>query len=575
MTVLALAAVLLVLLVSPAQAATRQIVLGPGQHPSAVFTTPRQDDPRTVHAVWATTSGFDPAERVLNAIGYCRWRVGAASCEDRKTLLVFGREGQFSSPEITRVHEGRGRDFSDVLVITDTRCCGVEQTGRWMLTSRNGGTTWTTQRVSTMGGAHGSMLHRAGMFEAVYPQALVAPTVPSLTTIGGGWASFGFPVALDHLPNLYAPGTLKTQFQGFADDGGQTVHAEGMGILSDGRPFAVGYPPAERGQSPFVRTVLPGANPGSVASGWTSWRPLALPRHRGSVHTAIEDIAWGNFDEPALLMREILLPNDVLWAVPFAGGTPRRPALVAAATGSPVADRSAGSLAVFNDYGALWPTQQEACPRGRRCLVFRVTDGGAWTGPKDIVRSVPLDGPYFADATLTMAVGYGRIAGAWTERRPEASGLPEARLAYLCTGVIEHNTGCQKHERHLFDAPGSPNASLGAPNLVTGRAFNASVTGRHIRRVRISLLPPRCRPRSTGDQCFALRRPVRIARNAAPFTARFSRLPVASSFSTISVWQNRLCGVDAYLYRLQARVTFRGGQRVILRRNLSVCPPLP
>ena len=204
-------------------------------------------------------------------------------------------------------------------------------------------------------------------------------------------------------------------------------------------------------------------------------------------------------------MREILLPNDVLWAVPFAGGTPRRPALVAAATGSPVADRSAGSLAVFNDYGALWPTQQEACPRGRRCLVFRVTDGGAWTGPKDIVRSVPLDGPYFADATLTMAVGYGRIAGAWTERRPEASGLPEARLAYLCTGVIQHNTGCQRHERHLFDAPGSPNASLGAPNLVTGRAFNASVTGRNIRRVRISLLPPRCRPRSTGDQCFALR----------------------------------------------------------------------
>ena len=68
---------------------------------------------------------------------------------------------------------------------------------------------------------------------------------------------------------------------------------------------------------------------------------------------------------------------------------------------------------------------------------------------------------------------------------------------------------------------------------------------------------------------------MRIARNAAPFTARFSRLPVASTFSTISVWQNRLCGVDAYLYRLQARVTFRGGQRVILRRNLSVCPPLP
>ena len=96
MTVLALAAVLLVLLVSPAQATTRQIVLGPGQHPSAVFPT-RQDDPRTVHAVWATTSGFDPAERVLNAIGYCRWRVGAASCEDRKTLLVFGGAGRASS----------------------------------------------------------------------------------------------------------------------------------------------------------------------------------------------------------------------------------------------------------------------------------------------------------------------------------------------------------------------------------------------------------------------------------------------------------------------------------------------
>jgi hypothetical protein len=570
MLALALAAVVLALFASPAQAITRQIVLGPGQHPS-VAVPPSTS--RVVHAVWATTSGFDESEGVLNAIGYCRWRVGRPACETRQTLLVMGREGDFSAPEITAVLErrqnGPSTNYTPLLVITDSRCCGADQTGRWVLTSRDDGDTWRAARVSTLSSAHGSMLHRAGMFEVVHPGVVDPPAGPSLTFIGSGFATFGFPVALDHVHDLNSPLPLNTTFPGFADDGARRVDAEGMGILPDGRLFAVGYPRDDRGGAAFMRTTLPGANPRDVAGGWTPWQPFTLPLSRESAGTAIEDVAEGAAD---LLVRENLGLNDVLWALPLAGSTPGRRALIAAATGDPVTPRSPGRLAqALQDSSAVWVTQKEACPRGRRCLVFRRTENGAWTGPKEIVRSVPLGGPDFGDATLAARFG-NDLAVAWSESRRGGSGLPEVRLAWPCAGPTDSVRGCERNQSK--PAHHVPFAELGAPNIVSGRSFTATVTGNRIDRVRVTLLPPVCRPPSTGDPCFAFRRPVRRGDGSAPYTARFTRLPVNRSASTISFWKNRLCGVDAYLYRLRARVVFTTGTRATLWRNLSVCPPL-
>jgi hypothetical protein len=586
MVALVLAAVVvLALFAQPVQAETHELVLGHGQHPSAVFSS-RSDGSRFVHAVWATTSGFDESEGVLNAIGYCRWRLGAPACENRQTLLVMGREGEFSSPEITRYFERRvtdpnpirapGTDYTEVLVITDARCCGADQTGRWVLTSRDGGDTWGGARVSRLGSAHGSMLHRAGNFELISPRVVDAPAGPSLTMIGSEFATFGLPVALDHVADLNAPMTLNTEFPDFADDGAQRVYAEGMGTLRDGRPFAVGYPGNDRGGAAFVRTALPGANPRDVAGGWTPWQPFALPRGRESVHTTIEDVARYEDTAPALLEGEILRDNDVLWAVPFDGGVPGRRTLLSGATGTPVADSSVGSLVVFGDNSyALWPTQQEGCPRGRRCLVWRKTErpSSAWTGPEEIVRSVPRDGPYLGGATLAVGFADQEIAATWSERRDDASGLPVVRLRWLCQ-ERRIRSSCQRHEWNSGERHGAPYARLDAPNLVTGRSFTARVLERKVDRVRLTLLPPSCRPPSTGDSCFAFRRPVRVADDSAPFSAQFKRLPVNPNASTLGFWQNRLCGVDAYLYRLRARVTFTEGTRKTLWRNVSVCPPL-
>jgi len=573
MLALVLAALALALFLSPAQAATHQIVLGHGEHPSV-----STDGADTVDAVWATTAGFDESEGVLNAIGYCRWQVGARTCGHRQTLLVMSRDGAFSAPEITTYYErwfdGPRLHKDKVLVITDSRCCGANESGEWVLISRDEGSTWTPARVSKLGSAHDAMLHRAGMFEVIHPGEVDRPAGPSLTTIGGGFASFGFPVALDSVRDIKSPGALRSDFPGFADDGARRVYAEGMGLLEDGRPFAVGYPTDDRGGAAFIRTALPNANPGDVPGGWTPWQPLTLPRGRESVVTTIESVAWGYGQRPALLEGDFLGANDVLLSVPFNGAAPARATLIAADTGSPVAARGAGSLtAAYDEWYAVWVTQQEACPRGRRCLVFRKTDHRAWTDPKEVVRSVPLDGPDIGDVTID-ATTPAAIAAAWTERRRGASGLPQVRLAWLCTAPREH-AQCQHYEwREPGPRHNMPYARLDAPNLVSVRHLTARVTGTHIDRVRFTLVPPRCRPKSTGDSCFAFRRAVRIADRKAPFSARFKRLPRNTTASTIGYWQNRLCGIDAYLYRLKARVTFDTGKHATVWRTVSVCPPL-
>lgn len=574
---------------APASADRKQIVVGQGRHPSVAVTSDRDAGIRA-HIVWGAPSGSDPAAPD-DAIGYCRWRLGAGGCELRKILLPLGSAGSFSAPEIHRVLPPVRRGAvggKQTLIITDGRCCGTEVSGRWMLISRDFGNTWAASRVSLLGrGSFG--VRRAGLLELVHPEQPAGilgqdPTAddgPALTTVGGSTFSFGLPVELDHVPDLYAPPPLAEDFPAFTALPGsdRTVYADALGILSDGRPFAVGYASDAMGRDAFIRTARSANGSRDTAGGWTPWAPLNLPRDtRDNASTDIEGVATANV--PALLVRE-LTTEEVLWAVLIRGGRAAERQLVAGVTGSPVSDFNMAALAASGNFAAAWVSQQEGCPRGRRCLIARATTRDAaarplWTTSKDIIRSVPIGGPLIGAPEIALADGVGAVT--WTERQAQGGALPEVRVGQLCGKEIVTGTGCFDHERRL-DARKPEIAQLYAPDLVAGTSFTARLTGRRLRSAIFTLSPPACRPPRTGDTCQALRRRVVITgsrgrRRTSPFAARFTGLPALRGVSTSAPTKNRRCGVDAYLYQLRAVVRFDNGRRTTVSRNLSVCPPV-
>jgi hypothetical protein len=263
---------------------------------------------------------------------------------------------------------------------------------------------------------------------------------------------------------------------------------------------------------------------------------------------------------------------SALQVVPFDGGRTARGRLIGGSVGLAANYISRDIVgAGAGDLHATWLSHQEGCRRGTRCLLYTRLDRNLRQGPKSVVRSVP-DTP--AQPVLEFATVASNALGdawvAWQERLQSQRALPKIRLAQMCrTRPTAAAPACQEYQAGLG---AGRLATLTAPHLVTGRAFSAGVTaGARVRRVEFRLEPPFCRPPRTGDQCYALRRPVTVVRTRAPFTARFAGLPVARTISTSDPLKNTHCGVDAYLYRLVARVT-AAGRTVTLRRDVSVCP---
>jgi hypothetical protein len=207
---------------------------------------------------------------------------------------------------------------------------------------------------------------------------------------------------------------------------------------------------------------------------------------------------------------------------------------------------------------AVWVTTEEGCPRGSRCLVYRRAEAGKAFGPKEIVRAVPEHGialglPVAAALTLPYV--------AWVERAGIGDRFGNIRVAI----VLDSNRG----DLTLAKKKRLPVVLEAPRDLVTGRRVEAKVTGQGIREVTFTLVPPVCPP--GAGSCYALRRPVRVTRTAAPFRATFSNLPEAPNISTTDPLKNTLCGADAYLYVVRAEVV--GAQkRVVLTHNVSVCP---
>jgi hypothetical protein len=534
----------------PAGAATatdaRQYTIGLGAHPTvAVDTTPRPAEgaPRGwVHVAWATTSGFPESEGVRNAIGYCRLPIGGRACRDRQTLLVLGRFAEFAAPELWRTDDG-------AIVITDGRAPEADLKGRWTLTSSDAGRTWTAAHVSVVERGNSGLLSRARLLE------VLDPADGSLTSVGSSFFSFGFPVNVFRVPRgaVAPPVTAAPEPAPFAADGARTVDTEVLGRLPDGRLFAAGRDRADPGGTGYARVAQPGADV-NLPGAWTAWQPLG-------VTGSFVGVAYAPGAGPTLLMHRTGTQDNSLAASSYDGARvgPPRPLSGDTGAGSPLA---ADLTANGADRHGAWVSDAEGCRRGGRCVVYtRLTPAGA-AGPRWVARVL-------ADTPAQPVLELPAVAGAgdegfvvWQERTPNRDGFPTIRLAH----VIE------AHRRPLPRAAGRV-ATLEAPNLVAGRTVVARVTaGAAIRRATISLRPPVCRPRATGDGCHALRRPVTVVRTRAPFTLRVAGLPVARTISTTDPRKNRDCGVDAYLYLATARVVTAAGT-VTLRRNVSVCPP--
>lgn len=552
---LALAVLAVLALALPAAASgadARQYSIGVGQHPSVAVVT--AGGATTVHVAWATTSGFPEAEGVLNAIGYCRIPPGARTCRDRQILLPLGRFGAGAAPELWTLDDGS-------LVITDGRGPEADQSGRWMLTSRDGGSTWSASNVSRVERGNSGLLTRARHLE------VLDPADGTLWTVGSGFFSFGLPVNLARIRSTdVAPPPQDAEAPpDFASDGARRIYAEVLGRLPDGRLFAAGHDNAQRGNNVYARTALRGADPASPATGWTPWQPLPLS---GAV--------WGTGSTPGRGPTGLLMGAgtglSALQVVPFDGQRTARGRLIGGGVGLAVNEVSRDLVGAGDgDLHAVWLSQQEGCRRGTRCLLYTRLDRNLRQGPKSVVRTVPDTAaqPVLEFATVASnALGDAWVA--WQERLASQRALPKIRLAQMCrTRPTAASPACQEHEAGLG---AGRLATLTAPNLVTGRAFTALVSAAaRVRRVEFRLEPPFCRPPRTGDQCHALRRPVTVVRTRAPFTARFAGLPVARTISTSDPVKNRHCGIDAYLYRLVAKVT-APGRTVTLRRDVSVCP---
>lgn len=527
---------------------SRQFTIGLGAHPTVVVKDDEVFGARTtwVHVAWATTAGFPEGERVLNAIGYCRLRLfGGRTCQDRQVLLPLGRFGAGAAPELWVTDDG-------ALVITDSRGPEPVDQGRWMLISRDEGLTWTVFHTSHLERGNSGLLSRARHLE------VINPADGSLATVGSSFFSFGLPVFVARIDRtaIAPPPESAPGFPDFANDGVRRVYAEVLGRLPDGRLFAVGHVESQPGNNVYVRVQVPGGDPNSPSTGWTPWQPLPLAG-------ALWGVGYSPGVGPTALLHRPGPQYTSVQVVSFDGQTLGRRRMiggdVSLAANSIGTDLNATRDGVMH---ATWYSHNEGCRRGTRCLLYLRLDRRLTPGPKWIVRAVP-NNETQPVLEFPAATGYGPFGlVAWQERSPNIDGLPTIKLAQIG----------EAHRGYLSGRRNQAFATLTAPNLVTSRSFAVRVTaGLPIKRVAFTLLPPFCRPRTTGDQCFALRRPVTRTRLRAPFVATFGGLPVARTISTSDPLKNRHCAADAYLYRLRARVA-TSVKTVVLERNVSVCP---
>jgi hypothetical protein len=537
--------------------------LGTGTHPSIAYALGPTDggtsfkDWEYLHVVWAaSTRGLAP--NTGNAIVYCRIDLHLGTrCHHSAILLEEDAAASFSSPEISVIDRNIERR-TETLVITDTRCCDTRRKGRYVLVSRDDGNTWRVLHPSLLErGDAGPWTGRRGLLEVVHP------TDGTVSFVGGSTFSFGLPTTFQRVPLEYADVRPLAPSPGDFQRGlAKPVRAQVLGLLPDGRLFAVGYD--DDGKA-FWRAIRPGADPNDISGAWTGWTPLAIEGEITSIAYRPGRPTWlmyvGSNYEPRV--------------VSFDGRRLGRPRLLGGSmSGDQTIAPTYGRQDLFMDerggLHATWVTAGEGCLRTKLCLVYRYAEAGKRFQPTQILRVVA---PTQAKIELPQITDDGWSG--WVVSVERRGGAPD--------GTIHLSRAGYPHYGHISGKKVQRLATLEIPeNPVTGRRFTARVAelvgkvevrnaaDRQIAAVKFTLHPPSCPPRTVS--CIALRRQVVITRKAAPFTATF-KVPEARTITTSDPQKNRLCNASAYVYVLKAKVALKDRKNEItLAANVSVCP---